>query len=199
MCRIGRGYGSVKLLLADDVFFDQRLVTRQIGLRLGIVRFGLIHVGPRRGQLLLGLPDAGLRAAHVGIGRAQVAAGVDSDDRHIDVGRRGIGPGAGQRGLGVLHRDLVVAGVEVGDRVARLHHLVLFDVDLRNLAADARAHLDQVTVDLRVVGILAVGGAPPDAEGDEHDHHNRCNQDAPAAGLRHFDLCLRDWFVWLRC
>ena len=199
LCRVCRGYGSVELLLADDVLFDQRLVALQIGLRLGVVGLGLSHAGVRRRQLLLGLRHAGLRAAHIGVGRAQVAAGVDGDDGHIDIGCRGIRPGAGQRGLGVLHRDLVVPGVEVGDRVAGLHHLVLFHVDLGHLAVDARAHLDQVAVDLRVIGILAVGGAPPDAEGNQRHHHNRGHKHAPAAGLRLYDLCLRDWFVWVRC
>ena len=60
--RIGRGDRRVELLLADDVFFDQRLVALQIGLGLGVVGLGLSHVGLRRCQLLLGLCDAGLRA-----------------------------------------------------------------------------------------------------------------------------------------
>ena len=107
--RVGRGHGGVELLLADHVFRDQRLVALQIGLRLGVVGLGLRHARLRGVQLLLRLRHAGLRAAHVGVGRAQIAAGVDGDDGHVDVGRRGIGLGAGQRGLGVLHRNLVVA------------------------------------------------------------------------------------------
>ena len=50
--------------------------------------------------------------------------------------------------------------------------LVLFDVDLDDLAGDARADLNEVAVDLRVVGVFAEGGVPPEAEGDERDHSN---------------------------
>ena len=196
---VGRGYGRVELLLADHVLLDQRLVALQVRLGLGVVGLGLSHAGMRRGQLLLGLRHAGLRAAYIGVGRAQVAAGVDGHDGHVHVGCRGIGPGAGQRGLGVLYRDLVIARVELGDRVARLHHLVLFHVDLDHLAVDARAHLDQVAVHLRVVGILAVGGAPPDAEGDERHHHDGGHNRCPCGGTAALDLCLCDRFVWVRC
>ena len=59
---IGGGHGGVKLLLADHVLFDQRLVALQIGLRLGVVGLGLGHAGVRGLQLLLGLLDAGLRS-----------------------------------------------------------------------------------------------------------------------------------------
>ena len=38
---IGRGYGRVPLLLADDVFLDQRLVALEVGLRLGVVGLSL--------------------------------------------------------------------------------------------------------------------------------------------------------------
>ncbi len=51
--RVGRGYGCVKLLLADDVLLDQRLVALEIGLRFDVV---------------------GLRPAPRGHARLQVAA-----------------------------------------------------------------------------------------------------------------------------
>ena len=61
---------------------------------------------------------------------------------------------AGQRRLRVLHRHLVVPRVQLGDRVARLHQLVLVHIHLDHLARNARADLDQVAVDLRVVGVF---------------------------------------------
>ena len=104
-------------------------------------------------------------AAHIGVRGAQVAAGVDGGEGTFTFARRGIGLRAGQRGLSILYRNLVVARVELGDRIARLHELVLVHVHFEHLTADARAHLDQVAVHLRVVGVLAVGGAPPDDQG----------------------------------
>ena len=133
--------------------------------------------------MLFRLRHAGLRSAHIGVGRAQIAAGVDGGDGHVHVGRSGVRLGAGQRGLGVFHRYLVVAGVQLGNHVASLHHLVLVDIYLGNLATDARADLDQVPVDLRVVGIFAEGGVPPDADGGNHQHRHHDDDDAPAAGL----------------
>ena len=59
------GYGGIPLLLADYVFFYQRLVTREIGIGLGEVGLGLGNCGMRAGQLLLGLLNAGMRSAHV--------------------------------------------------------------------------------------------------------------------------------------
>jgi hypothetical protein len=88
---VGRGHGGVKLLLADHVLLDQRLVALQVGLRLGVVGLGLGHAWHARLQLLLGLCHAGLRAADIGVGRTQIAAGVDGGDGHVHIGRRGIG------------------------------------------------------------------------------------------------------------
>jgi hypothetical protein len=39
---VGGGHGGVKLLLADDVFFHQRLVALQIGLRLGVLAWAWV-------------------------------------------------------------------------------------------------------------------------------------------------------------
>ena len=48
--RIRRGHGRVELLLADDVLLDQRLVTLQVRLRLGVVGLRLDY--PRVCRLL---------------------------------------------------------------------------------------------------------------------------------------------------
>ena len=187
----GGGHGGVKLLLADDVLCHQRPIAFEVGLSLDVVGLGLGDAGVRGLQLLLGLRSAGLCAAHVGPGRTQIAAGVDRGDRHVDLSRGGIGLGAGQSGLGFFHRNLVVAGVQLGDHVARLHHLVFFDVDLEHLSTDARADLDQMAVDLRVVGILAVGRVPPEPGRRQRQNDHNGDHDAPAAGRwrRALKLC----------
>ena len=61
---VSGGNGGVKLLLADHVFLDQRLVALEIGLGLDVVGLGLRDAGLRGLQLLLGLRHGGVRAAH---------------------------------------------------------------------------------------------------------------------------------------
>ena len=150
-------------------------------------------------ELLFGLLDAGLRAADIGAGRTQIAAGVDGGDGHGDIGRGGVGLGAGKGCLRVLDGDLVVAGIELGDDVAGLDELVLLDVDLEHLAGDARTYLDEVAVDLGIVSVFAEGGAPPETGGDEREHDEDNDEDAPAPGLRLCNLSFRDRFARGRC
>ena len=153
----------------------------------------------RRLELLFRLRHCCLGAADIVASRAQIASRIHREDGNIHAGCRGIGRGAGKRGLGVFDGNLIVARVELNDGVARLHDLVLFHIDFHDLAGDTRADLNEVAVDLRVVSILAEGGVPPDAEGDEHRHHGRGHKNAPAAGPRHLDLCLSSRFVGFRC
>ncbi len=80
-------------------------------------------------------------------------------------------PGAGEVGLRLLEGDLVVLGVDLGDELAGLDLLVVVDVDLDDLAGDARADLVEVAVDLGVVGVFGEGGAPVE-EGADDDQEN---------------------------
>ena len=64
---IGGGDGGVELLLADDIFRDQRFVALKVRLRLGVVGFSLGNGGVRSHELLLGLGHAGLGASDVGV------------------------------------------------------------------------------------------------------------------------------------
>jgi len=100
---VGRGYGCVKLLFADDVFLHQRLIALQVGLGLGRVSLGLGHAGMGGFQLLLGLLYGSLGTAQIRVSRGQIAAGVGSGDRHIHVGGRCVSLRAGQCCFGVLH------------------------------------------------------------------------------------------------
>ena len=141
-------------------------------------------------ELILCLFDSGLRAGHIGVGRGQAAACVDGGNGHGDIGSGCVGLRAGQLSLGVLDCDLIVRGVQFGDKVALLYHLVLCHIDLQNLAADARTDLNQVPVDLRVVGILAECPVPPHRDRDRRQNHHHDHNDGPAAGRRLGDLCI---------
>ena len=115
LVRVGGGHGRVKLLLADHILLHQRPVAVKIGLRLGGVGLGLRHPRLRGLQLLLGLLHCGMRAAHIGVRRTQIAARVDGGDGHIHLRRGRVGLCTGQSGLRILHRNLEIRG----DRVRR--------------------------------------------------------------------------------
>ena len=129
----------------------------------------------------------------------RLLAGVGRGDGHIYPSSGSVSFGAGQSGLGILDGDLVIAGIEIDDRVTPLHHLVLFHVHLGDVAGDARTDLDEVTIDLRVIGVFGVCGAPPDAEGDEYHDNESDDDNTPAAGPRRFDLGLCSRFIWFGC
>ena len=61
------------------------------------------------------------------------------------------GLGVGEVGLGLLESDLVILGVDLGDGIALVDELLLLDIDMDDLAGDARADLVEVAVDLGVV------------------------------------------------
>ena len=200
LVRVGRCHRGVKLLLADDVFLYQRLVAIQIGLRLHVVGLCLHHFCVRGLQLPLRLRNAGLRAADIRSRRTQVAACVDGGDRHVHVGCGGVGAGAGQYRLRIFYRDVVVPGVQLGNQIARLHHLVLFHVHIQHRPVDARTDLDQVAVHLRIVGIFAECRVPPDCDRAHYEKQDHDHDDSPAALLRLLDLCLcRRRLAWCWC
>ena len=73
--------------------------------------------------------------------------------------------------------------IEFGNHVSRLDDLIFLDIDLENLAADARADLDQMAVDLRVIGVFAISGAPPNAQSNQREHHDHDYDDALRRGF----------------
>jgi hypothetical protein len=79
------------------------------------------------------------------------------DFRQRNAGCRGCGVGLRIRelGAGAIQRHLVVAPIELGEHVASFHRLILEHVHLDHGSADARRHLRDVPVDLRIVGRFA--------------------------------------------
>ena len=94
------------------------------------------------------------------------------------------GLGAGEVGLGLLERR---PGSRVGSisasGCAGLDRLVVLDVDLDDLAGDARADLVEIAVHLGVVGVLGEGGAPVEEAGADDEQQDDADDDELAAGL----------------
>ena len=168
------------MLLANDVFGDERAVALQIGLSLDIVGFGFGDLGVGGFELALGLGDAGMGAAHVGLGGSESAAGVDGGNGDVDRGGGGVGLGAGDGGLGVLLGHEEVGRIELCDDGALGDELVFVHVDLGDLAGDAGADLDEMPVDLGVVGIFREGGPPVEIAPGEDENDDDAEDQEPA-------------------
>ncbi len=82
---------------------------------------------------------------------------VDAGDRHID-GRLDRGClRTGEVSLRLLEGHLIVAWVDLSNRVADLYRLIVFDINLDDLAGDSGAYLIEIAVHLSVVSVLAEG------------------------------------------
>ena len=179
------GYGGVILLLGDDVLLDERGVALDVEVRLDGVGLRSCDAGLGGGGLFASLVDGGGGSLNVGAGGADAGGDVDAGDGHVDVGLDGGGLRAGEVGLGLLERHLVVLGVDLGDGCTDVHLLVVIDVDLDDLAGDARADLIEVAVDLSVVGVFGKGGAPvEDARADDEKNDDRDDDEFASGFLR---------------
>ena len=181
----GGGHGSVVLLLGDHVLLDQRGVAIDVRLRLERVGLGLGDARVGGLHLLLRLRNHIGCPLHIAGGGADHGADRDLRDGHIDRGLGVLCLRAGQVGLRLVERDLVVGGVDLGQQLAGLHGLVVVHGDLHHLARDARADLVEVAVHLRVVGVFDEGGAPVEEGRAQHEQQHNADDGelAVAVGL----------------
>ena len=85
----------------------------------------------------------------------------------------------GQLGLCGCQSHLVIPGVDLHQHRPGLYVLVLLDVDLLHGAAHLRADGHNVAIDLGIVGGLASGEIPPEAESADCEE-NHGGQDKPS-------------------
>ena len=141
------------------------------------------HLGLRRFQLTLRLLHRSVRASHAGGSRLQRGTGVNPDHRYIDPHRFIVGLGTLQAGLILLHRDLKVLGVDLGNQSAGLHVLILIHVDFDHLPGNPGADLYQVTIHLCVVGVFVIRGVPPKKQRAHDKNRDHADDDEPALSL----------------
>ena len=181
----GCGHGSVVLLLGDHVLLDQRGVAINVRLRLERVGLGLGDARVGGLHLLLRLRNHIGCPLHIAGGGADHGADRDLRDGHIDRGLGVLGLRAGQVGLRLIERDLVIGGVDLGQQLARLHGLVVVHGDLHHLARNARADLVEVAVHLRVVGVFDECGAPEEEGRAENDQQHDADDGELAVAVGH--------------
>ncbi len=154
LVRLGSSDRLVVLLLGDHVLRHQRCVPLQVKLRFGVVRFRLRDLGLRLIQQADGPLHLRIRGQHVGVCRRKRAVGLDTRNRHVHPGRLVVGLGCFQIRLVLRHRYFVIVRIDLRDQSTGGDILVLFDGHVDDVPLDACADLDDVAIDLRVVGVF---------------------------------------------
>ena len=108
------------MLLGNFLLVHELFVTHQIVLRLHVVGFGLVELALAAVVLILGHGDSGARVLHVCLGGGNLAIGIHGGDGHIDIQGLRSGLGIGQRGVGLIERDLIIARINFGEHRAGL-------------------------------------------------------------------------------
>jgi len=138
---------------------------------------------PRRLQGLLGIGHAQLGRRHHGRFRGL---------RDRDIGRLSLQRRFGLRQVGfrLPQRGLVIARVNIRQRLSRFHAAIVFGVDGDHGSADAAADFVDVSIDLRVIGaFVALQVIPEQHRGDrqhnESDHNSQDRQRMRSRPGRH--------------
>ena len=181
--RPGRGDRLVILLVRNFLLVHQLFVAPDVVLRLDVIGDGLLQLGSRRLELLARHGNSGASALHFRLRRRQLAAGIDRRDRNVHLHGFGRGLGILIGGPGLRHRHLVVLGINLDQRRARLHKLIVVDQKLDDVSGDTRADGVQVAINLRVVGGLVAAQVAPEKEAGHQQHNSAHDQGQAKAGI----------------
>src|SRR5208282_1698027 len=98
-----------------------------------------------------GSRDSSLRTGDASLGAAHLARSAHTSDRDVNAGGGGLRLGVGVHGARLRDGDFVVGRVNFHQHRSLLHVLVVFHIELQDMAADASAYRVDVPVNLRVV------------------------------------------------
>ena len=134
------GGGNLVVLLPRNFFVgDQDLVARQVGLGARVIGFGFGQFRGGRVAIVLRGAEGGFGAQRRGLARRNVGRVLHLRDRYVRLLRRHHAARLGQLRLAWSRRHLEIARIQIHQRIARFHHLVIFDVDLRAIVPSMRA------------------------------------------------------------
>ena len=144
-------------------------------MRFHVVGLGLIELGFCGAELILGDGNAGAGVFDVRFRGRNIAIGIHGGDGDVDVQGLRSGLSIGERCVGLIERDLVIARINFREDSSGVHVLVVVHVDFYDVAGDARAERHQVAVHFGVVGGFVHGKiAIGEKAGDEqHDGGDR--------------------------
>ncbi len=183
----GGSHGLVVLLLRNFLLVDELLVASQIVLRLDVVGLGLVALGLGRLELLSGSGDAGTGAVDVGLGGRYLTVGADRSDGNINSRFGGGCLGALEIGFSALVGNLVIRRIDFYQHGARLHVLIVQDIQLHDVARNAGADGVDVAVDLGIIRGFVTGDIAVDENSRHQQHDGRnadCDTKAGAGGAR---------------
>ena len=130
-----------------------------VGLRLGQARCG-------RFAIALGHFNRGLRVGDIRFGAGDIGAAFGLGDGNVGLLRCHLTAGLRHLRARLIHRHLEIARIQIHQRIARFHELVLIDINMRNGAVDTRADGIQVSFHLGVVRGFEVPRLEPKVNAD---------------------------------
>ena len=95
-----------------------------------------------------------------------IGAAFDLRDRNVGLLRGHLAAGLRQLRAGLIDGHLEIARIEIHQRIARFHDLVVVHINLRDGAVDARADGVQVSFHLGVVGGFELARLEPKVKAD---------------------------------
>ncbi len=129
-------------------------------------------MGTRSLDFLLRGVGGALSLVHRVLRRRHVARRGGGGDRRVALRGRRHAFGVRQLGARFLHRDLVVARIDLDQHRSRFDRLVVREGDVQNRARDLRGDLGHARINLRIVGRLAAASEPePQAGCQGHQEH----------------------------
>ena len=163
-CRVGIGFRGVVLVFGNFAFVEQRLITRQIGLpQLGI-RFTLLDIRLRKGEIRCArLVVGNLSALESSYGAGQLRIRTGCAAGHVlarpgNIDSRGsrIAFRERQSGLGLVHVGLIIARINPHQHLTGLHGLIVRNQNFCDAPVNLGSDRSDVPIHLRVVRRLAI-------------------------------------------
>ena len=193
----GGGRHLIEFLLRNFFVLDEQRIAREIGLGFGGVGLRFGQAGGGGFAIALGNSHGGFRVGDVGFGAGDIGAVFDLRDGNIGLLRGHLAAGLRELGASLIDGDLEIARIEIHQRIARFHDLVVVDIHVGDGAVDARADGVQVSFHLGVVGGFELPRLEPKVEahsgGNQQDQKEDDEGAATAASDgRRFRLVIQD-------
>ncbi len=183
--RFGGGHNLIVFLRRDFFFGDQNFVALKVRLRPGVVGFRLRERGGGGFAIAFGNGERGLRIGDVGFACGNVGGVLHLRDGNVRL--LGDDHAAGLRELreGLIEGDLIIARIEIDQRVTGFDHLVVVDIDVSDSAVDASADGVEMRIHLGIVGGFEIAGVQPIEQSadpdDQQDEEENCESFAASA------------------